>query len=871
MQITGLSQLPLNYTLKGRDNNMKKTICFLGIALSVVFAFSAFTIKSASKPDLSENTSNIANVAYSQTNVDGTSNTSLTVDGVKESSGETVATRGSISAEPTGNDGFASEPTFEALSMETTELGMLRYWLYTPSNPTENMPLIVYLHSASGKGDDLNLLLSMEGLPKYLNDGTLGELRAYVIMPQLPTSQRGWVNVGSSVIELINKTVDELNIDTTNISLTGHSVGGTGTWNIAIANDGVFSRIAPLSGSVRATNETINALKNTPVRAFVGSDDIVIDPALSQRMVDALKSAGANAEITVFEGADHEAVPALTYLDKTIDITNWLINNQDGSEQSDTTDDNGDMNMYQNSDFIEKEQPELTEETKQVISAYQKNPTMENYLALRDIVIENYDAVLVRKEAKLAELKEETAGKPGGEEKVAEMEEIVQEMYITYWNRINSSMLRFTDTRLLKWKISEAANYDYIPVMGAGESLYVKRTPVTNAEYAEFISATGYPAPLNWTNGTYPTSEDDYPVNYVSFADAQAYCAWLTEQDGINVYRMPSESEWELAAGHMPKDADFNCGVNNGRVSVETYASVTRGAHGAIDFWGNVWEWTSTERNGEGQLGVKGGSWKSPRTDCRTEHRKEGRNASAGYEDVGFRVIKVLNGQEPEQKVDLYTLDAPVVKAEKISDADVRLTWQPVETAVEYQIYSYSEETGLFRMLDRTSETSYRTDNAESNNLLYVVQALSYTELSDNVSPENAAIPSYISEADELAFLEGEVILIVPAGAIPEGALFDVQKIVPPPAEIVEKVKDQMGASSEVLAYYEIRLSDTSGELITRLDGEITIKTKMPEQYTGTNCVRILQEDETGKLITMESWWEGEYLCYKTDWLEIYN
>ena len=34
-----------------------------------------------------------------------------------------------------------------------------------------------------------------------------------------------------------------------------------------------------------------------------------------------------------------------------------------------------------------------------------------------------------------------------------------------------------------------------------------------------------------------------------------------------------------------------------------------------------------------------------------------------------------------------------------------------------------------------------------------------------------------------------------------------------------------MGASSEVLAYYEIRLSDTSGELIIRLDGEITIKT----------------------------------------------
>ena len=122
----------------------------------------------------------------------------------------------------------------------------------------------------------------------------------------------------------------------------------------------------------------------------------------------------------------------------------------------------------------------------------------------------------------------------------------------------------------------------------------------------------------------------------------------------------------------------------------------------------------------------------------------------------------------------------------------------------------------------------------------------------------------------EYQFLDGEVIIEAPDGAIPEGSLFDVRKIVPPPAEVVEKVKDQMGSSSEVIAYYEIRLSDTDGMLIIHLDGEITIKIQMPAQYVGSNCVRVLQEDETGKLITMTSWWEGEYLCYKTDWLEIY-
>ena len=323
------------------------------------------------------------------------------------------------------------------------------------------------------------------------------------------------------------------------------------------------------------------------------------------------------------------------------------------------SDDDG-MNMFEHSDFIEKEQPELDEETKRLISLYQREPSDENYENLRAAVIRNYDAVLVRKEAKLAELKAETQGKPGGDAKVAEMQEIVDEMYLTYWDRINSTMLRFTDERLLKWKIADAPMYEYIPVMGAGIDIYVSRTQVTNEQYKAFVDATGHQAPSNWVNGTYPAGEENYPVNMVSAADAKAYCSWLTANDAENLYRLPTESEWELAAGHMPKDADFNCGVNDGRTPVEQYAKVTRGAHGAIDFWGNVWEWTSTERNNNGTavtLGVKGGAWNTARTDCRTEYRDEGRDASLGYEDVGFRVIQVLGGKEDQtpEKIPVFT------------------------------------------------------------------------------------------------------------------------------------------------------------------------------------------------------------------------
>lgn len=408
-------------------------------------------------------------------------------------------------------------------------------------------------------------------------------------------------------------------------------------------------------------------------------------------------------------------------------------------------------NMYQNSDFIETEQPELDAETKKLISLYQKDPSEENYNNLRNKVIENYDAVIAKKEAKLAELKAETEGKPGGEDKIAEMQEIVQEMYDTYQDRIDSSMLRFSDSRLLKWDISKASEYDYIPIMGAGEDIYIKYTTVTNKEYAEFIAATGYKAPDNWINNTYPEGEDNYPVNDVSFDDASAYCEWLTSNDSSNVYRLPSESEWELAVGHMPKDADFNCGINDGRTPVTEFESITRGAHGAIDFWGNVWEWTTTKRNGDDTsadnaiYGVKGGSWESDRTDCRTEYRDEGRDGTCGYEDVGFRITKVLNGKSNSSSdTDINTpdngnnSDDNVVPPNQENNGNsnsafvtdimytyncnnkVTLSWNSINGADTYYVYRYNKKTGRIsnpRVI--TGKTEYIYHKAVSGSTYY--------------------------------------------------------------------------------------------------------------------------------------------------------
>ena len=223
----------------------------------------------------------------------------------------------------------AAASSFRACSIKTNSLGELKYWLYTPSDPTENMPLIVYLHGGSGKGDDLELITAVDGFPKYLRDGQLGDVRAYVIIPQLPSSQKGWANGAAAVYELIQVTVSKFGIYEENISLTGHSMGGTGTWNLALSYPTLFARLAPLSGSIRVQPEYIEKLKNIPVWAFVGSADTIVPPDSSMEFVAALKEAGGNAGITIFGDADHFTVPSLTYLDKYIDLISWLTDKAD--------------------------------------------------------------------------------------------------------------------------------------------------------------------------------------------------------------------------------------------------------------------------------------------------------------------------------------------------------------------------------------------------------------------------------------------------------------------------------------------------------------------------------------------------------------
>jgi formylglycine-generating enzyme required for sulfatase activity len=72
----------------------------------------------------------------------------------------------------------------------------------------------------------------------------------------------------------------------------------------------------------------------------------------------------------------------------------------------------------------------------------------------------------------------------------------------------------------------------------------IARRPVTVGEYAMFVNETHHGPPGGWEQ---QRSASDRPLDGVSWADAVAYCRWLTVGTG-HIYRLPDEREWEKAA-----------------------------------------------------------------------------------------------------------------------------------------------------------------------------------------------------------------------------------------------------------------------------------------------------------------------------------
>ena len=189
---------------------------------------------------------------------------------------------------------------------------------------------------------------------------------------------------------------------------------------------------------------------------------------------------------------------------------------------------------------------------------------------------------------------------------------------------------------------------------------------VTFEEYERFARATGHrrAGDHGWGRGR-------RPVVNVSWEDAKAYVAWLSQETGES-YRLPSESEWEYAARagsttrySWGQDIGRNrancrgCGSRWDGDETAPAGSFAASAWGLHDMHGNVWEWVEdcwhenyarAPRDGSAWTNggncvrrvLRGGSWYFNPALLRSANRS-GNDAGARDGNVGFRVSRTLD------------------------------------------------------------------------------------------------------------------------------------------------------------------------------------------------------------------------------------
>lgn len=197
------------------------------------------------------------------------------------------------------------------------------------------------------------------------------------------------------------------------------------------------------------------------------------------------------------------------------------------------------------------------------------------------------------------------------------------------------------------------------------KSLYIDRYEVTNAQYQKFIQATGRSAPVDphdplfysWVDGRPPAGQENHPVVYVNWYDAQAYCEWAGK-------RLPTEAEWEKAARGTdgrawPWGNEFDgarCNVYESSPQWTTpVGSYPEGVspYGVYDLCGNVAEWTASWYEaypgselkrasfGEYFKVARGGAWVLPYEPwSRTGNRNLAQPPDYKHRSLGFRCAK---------------------------------------------------------------------------------------------------------------------------------------------------------------------------------------------------------------------------------------
>lgn len=196
---------------------------------------------------------------------------------------------------------FAQTTVNGKIKTEIIQKHELGYALHIPADIKEKKPLLIFLHGSGEKGTDIEKV-KIYGPFKYLKDH---KLDAYVLAPQCPENEEWDAEV---LYRLILKIQKENNIDSDRIYVTGLSLGGWGTWNLAFAHPDMFAAIVPISGFVDLIQlEQTCKIAKIPTRIFHGLMDDVVNIDYAITIYKELKKCNSNVELTIFDDAGHDS------------------------------------------------------------------------------------------------------------------------------------------------------------------------------------------------------------------------------------------------------------------------------------------------------------------------------------------------------------------------------------------------------------------------------------------------------------------------------------------------------------------------------------------------------------------------------------
>ncbi len=196
----------------------------------------------------------------------------------------------------------------------------LPFVIYTPEKLGGKLPLIIQLHGAGevGNGGDDLCKVEVHGLANYFKTK---DIDCITVMPQCP-SDSFWIAEIPTVHELIMQVIASYPVDEKRIYLTGLSMGGYGTWNIACRYPSLFAAIAPICGGGMVWKAP--RVLDMPIWAWHGTEDATVYPSETINMINAIRKVRPNdpeIKMTLVDGVGHD-VWNKAYRDE---LVSWLL------------------------------------------------------------------------------------------------------------------------------------------------------------------------------------------------------------------------------------------------------------------------------------------------------------------------------------------------------------------------------------------------------------------------------------------------------------------------------------------------------------------------------------------------------------------